>query len=176
MLRLKFNHLLNRRMNRFLSWCSTKLQKLLQTEPRAVPEKPGRLANHLDRFGGRAVFFVVCLLLLLQFEFKPLIALLGAIGLTLGLHLSLKKERPKLILRRLKSNSAGTELMGDQVKKRPRRWRGQVLTGLAFVGIGWVWDGGWGLYFTIIGFINLILATALIVGERKGIVPDESIK
>ncbi|MGI6648287.1 MAG: hypothetical protein ACOX5W_04280 [Bacillota bacterium] len=174
MLRLKFNHLLNRRM--FFSWCSTKLQKLLQAEPRAVPEKPGRLANHLDRFGGRAVFFVLCLLLLLQFGFKPLFALLGAIGLTLGLHLSLKKGRPRLILRRLKPNSAGTELMGDQVKKRPRRWLSQVLTGLVFVGIGWVWDGGWGLYFTIIGFINLILATALIVGERKGVVSDESIK
>jgi hypothetical protein len=159
-------------LNKTISWLHSALPGLLQTEPRRIPDKPGQMAYRMDRYGGRIVCLVVILLLLLQFELSLGVASLGAIGLTLALYYSLKKGKPRLVLRRSSvvhkvAGDSGIADLGSDVPGSKRRFWGQVLTGLVLIGLGWVWNGGWGVYFIGLGLINLFLAGLVLVGEKK---------
>jgi len=150
---------------------------LLQYEPRMVPDKPGTLAHHMDRYGFRILCFALMLLLLQQFGLRLLVAFFGAIVLTLGLHFGLKMGKPRMILRRARvqkaiqennsDSSLDSQLISSGPKRIKRRYFSQVLTGVGLIGLGWLWDGGWGLYFISIGLINLCLAGVLVLGEKR---------
>lgn len=158
---------------RVIDWGQTRWRKLLQTEAYPLSEKPGRLARKLDYWGGRLILLGVIFLILTQLNLSLKTAGWAAVGLGLGLHLSLKTGKPKLFLRRLRSRVHPTAeettnlAPNGRPGKRLGRWRGAVGIGLGLIGLGAICGGAWGWYFMLLGLINLGLAVAFVWGERQ---------
>lgn len=162
------------RLNKVSAWLRDLTRRLLQAEPRVTANKPGALARKMDRYGFRFICFCLLFLLLLQFGLTLGVAFFGALVLLVGLHLAIKSEQPKFILKRVRRVSR-TELTqevleGETTGKNvssSRRCLSPLFTGLILMGLGWFWSGGWGFYFSIIGLINFALAGLMFLGKRK---------
>lgn len=149
-------------------------RRLAQAGPRVISNKPGPLAQKIDRYGLSLVGFGLIILLLLQFGLKARTALLGILFLLIGLRITFGSKQPKYILRRLR-RAPRIEPEIETLRKNTaseittphRRCRGPLLTGLILIGFGWLWSGAWGFYFVSIGIINLFLAGLVFLGQRK---------
>ncbi len=161
-------------LNKISVWLRDSIRRLLQAEPRMLANKPGTLALKMDRYGFRLICFGLIFLLLLQFGLTLGVAFFGALVLLVGLHLALKSDKPKYILKRVRRVSQ-TELEQKALQEEtagkklssPRRYLSPMFTGLVLIGFGWLWSGGWGFYFISIGLINFALAGLMFLGQRK---------